>query len=621
MNMPSSTEAAIALPPQQVLAKWLALKVGSGHGGSTEEVEMLGATLVLAEDKLLKEIDFYWTWKTPIKEVFYNFALESDYGAEESVTLWQQIKAHPAAYKKLNKPRPVRDIKRWVEAARSSPTPLSDTGEVHQVSDDDERVPRLIKEYRLLKEVLGKKLQLNTLTKRIELDGESVSTERIKLDLAVDNSIYLKSSREDVHDFVCKLAEENAYSPVVRYLDQCHATHGNDTAILNGFADRYFGQSAPIYEAFIKRTLIAAVARAYQPGCQHDEVLVLQGKQGWYKSSFFRTLSNGWFDDSLGAIGDKDERLKLHQVWFVEWGELESVFRRKDIAATKSFLTCRFDNIRPPYGRNIQEMPRASVIVGSTNQEEFLSDPTGNRRFWIIPVVKPIPVQLLQEERDRIWAAAVSLYKSGERWDLSDGEKLDASAIAEEFQTLDPWDGILTPYLEGRDSVTTRELLEETLKIEPGRQDKASLMRVADILRERGWKRQTGWRNGKTQKIWVAPLTTPDIEVVRDSNGHQEGVLENHLTTPDIEVVRDSNGHQEGVLDGTLPPLPPPEQHLTENGRVKTSSNHPNFYQIGGLGGRGGKEVDREGVSDLTTSLPPQDQGGKEIKNREDVWK
>jgi predicted P-loop ATPase len=187
--------------------------------------------------------------------------------------------------------------------------------------------------------------------------------------------------------------------------------HGSDTSILDGitaadgsielepFAVRYFGQPAPIYNVFAKRTLIAAVARALNPGCQADTALVLQSaQQGFKKTSFFRTLASpDWFDDSLGNASDKDERLKLHRTWFAEWGEIEAIFKRREIGQTKQFMTSVADNLRPPYGREVERMPRHSVICGTTNQDEFLSDPTGSRRFWVVPLRKPIDIQRLEQ--------------------------------------------------------------------------------------------------------------------------------------------------------------------------------------------------------------------------------
>lgn len=468
-------------------------------------------------------------------------------------------------------------------------------------AEEGDKTPRLVKEFYLLKEALGDRLRLNVLTQNIELDGNPVQMDRVKLDLAVHHGVYLKSGREDVHDIVCLLAEENQYSPVVEYLSGCYAKYGNDQTILQDIAQRYFGQSNPIYTTFVIRTLIGAVARAMSPGCKMDTSLILQGGQGFLKSSWFKTLAGSeWFDDSLGAISDKDERLKLHRSWFVEWAELETIFSRKDVSATKAFLSCATDHVRPPYGRSIQSLQRHSVIVGTTNRDEFLSDATGNRRFWVIPVAKKIDIAMLKAERDRIWGAAVALYKAGEQWYLTPGEEMLANEIAQQYQTRDPWLDLIKAHVEGLRSVTTKELLNNVLKIEPGRQDRGQLMRVADCLRELGWQREIGFHQGKRQRVWTLP-DPPDPP----------------QTEVDRKVDHASNSNGVSVTQHRDPPDPPLDQHLPkiQNGKGN-GQNQPTFTQfseIGGSGGSGGSDLDKSVVLADPPTDPPQTGGSLKI--------
>jgi predicted P-loop ATPase len=158
---------------------------------------------------------------------------------------------------------------------------------------------------------------------------------------------------------------------------------------------------------------------------------------------------------------DKDERLKLHRFWFIEWAELEALFRRKDISTVKAFITTAYDNIRPPYGRQTATYHRRSIIVGTTNEDDFLRDPTGNRRFWVIPVQKSIPIDLLEQERDRIWAAAVHAYRAQEQWHLGQEEAAEAVNVASRFEDYDPWESYIEQWLEatGRESYSINEIL------------------------------------------------------------------------------------------------------------------------------------------------------------------
>ena len=285
---------------------------------------------------------------------------------------------------------------------------LKEKLQINRGSSDDEQC-KLARSYHRIKAVWGDRLQFNERTSDAELSGEAIDLDIARVDLAVERNI--QSGIEDFHSVVMALAKQQSYDPVAQYLNTVAKQH-QGTDILNDLAHRYFGTSEPIYETFIRKTLIAAVARVFQPGCNVQHALILQGAQGYFKSTFFKLLcGEQFFDDTMGSANDKDERLKLHRFWFIEWAELEALFRRKDISTVKAFITIAYDNIRPPYGRQTVTYNRRSIIVGTTNGDDFLRDPTGNRRFWVIPVKKPIPIDLLEEERDRIWAAAVHAYR------------------------------------------------------------------------------------------------------------------------------------------------------------------------------------------------------------------
>ena len=260
------------------------------------------------------------------------------------------------------------DILNAVETRRAAPSPV-EPDQTNGSDYGDNHVP-MRKHYHRIKQQVGDRIRFNQLTKGIELDGEALDLDDLQVRLAVEHNIQAPDSH--FQKIVSCIARDNPYSPVVEYLDRVSAQHGTDTAILSDLSTRYFGTDHPLHDTYLRKTLIAAVARAYDPGCRSQYTLILQGRQGTKKSTFFRSLaSNPWFDDSLGKASDKDERLKLHMVWFVEWAELETVFRRKDVSEVKQFLTTEYDLIRPPYGRTVQSMPRPSIIVGTTNETEF----------------------------------------------------------------------------------------------------------------------------------------------------------------------------------------------------------------------------------------------------------
>ncbi|CAD5910541.1 hypothetical protein PCC9214_00002 [Planktothrix tepida] len=237
--------------------------------------------------------------------------------------------------------------------------------------------PALIKAFEKAQDIIGDRIRLNLMNNNIELDGNELDLECLELELALELGLELKVGgrrigSSQLEAIIFKIAKDNAYNPIHDYLETCYQKH-SDTKILDGIAQRYFGVSDEIYQTYFKKFLIAAVARIYDPGCQQENTLILQSNhQGLFKSSFFKVLSGEtYFCDDMGDFKEKDERLKLHQNWIIEWGELERITTKKGAGTIKNFLSTREDQIRPPYARKNLKMKRQSVIVGTANPKNY----------------------------------------------------------------------------------------------------------------------------------------------------------------------------------------------------------------------------------------------------------
>jgi hypothetical protein len=348
-------------------------------------------------------------------------------------------------------------------------------------------------------------------------------------------------------------ARENTYSPVKEYLN---SLAGKEPIKLESLAERYFGTQDPFHAILLKRTLIAAVARAFKPGCKVDTMCILQGAQGDFKSTFWQGLAGeAWFTDNLSEASEKDEKLKLRRYWILEFSEFETVYKRKDVEQLKAFLSSRIDSLRRPYGRSLEDFPRTSIFVGSTNRQEFLNDPTGGRRFWVIPVSQTIPIQTLEEERDRIWAAAVAAYRSGEQWWLTREEDVLLEEANRGWQSSDTWEVVVLNYLQNKSICTVSELFTHAIQIELAKQGKAEQMRLSDILRRNGWARSKKRIEGKSQWSWEKRI----IEVGTLSNPYST-TISNSAFPPDSEVGTEvgtpSNPYDTVTSDVLFPPVP-----------------------------------------------------------------
>ncbi|MEL7354068.1 MAG: VapE domain-containing protein [Cyanobacteria bacterium J06560_5] len=398
----------------------------------------------------------------------------------------------------------------------------NDEGKGDTVSLDD--ACRLAKRYRKIEAKLLGRLRWNQLKGMVELDGKPVELDALRMYLALKHNIDIPG--EDCSQIVIHMAKEQSYSPVAEYLKNIAQAYQEDSDLLDSLALKYLGSDSELHRVYIRKTLISAVARALQPGCKVDTVCILSGLQGVGKSTFWKILAGEEnFDDSVGSVSDKDERLKLHKSWFVEWAELESVFRRKDVSAVKAFITTQVDQLRPPYGRSVMEFSRPSILVGTTNFDNFLADSTGNRRFWVIPIVtEAIPLEELAKERDRIWAAAVHAYLGGEHWGLPPEMRAAAAEDAERFAQTDPWEDPVLNFIENKQFTTVGDILLLALKMDIGQHDKRSEMRVTNLLKTAGWGSDRKVVHGKRRRVWSPPNIT-DIGCpgrAEDSKGQTE---------------------------------------------------------------------------------------------------
>lgn len=251
-------------------------------------------------------------------------------------------------------------------------------------------------------------------------------------------------------DALLAVATERAFHPVIDYLENLEEWDGKER--LETLLIKYLGAEDNAYTREVTRkTLVAAIARVYEPGVKFDSVLILNGKQGMGKSTLFSKLGGKWFSDNLTLedMKDKTAAEKLQGFWIMELGELAGM-RKAEVENVKSFITRTDDKYRASYGVNVESHPRQCIIVGTTNNKGgFLRDVTGNRRFWPVTVDpdKALSSPWDLEDVDKIWAEALYVYKQGEELYLK-GEMLEiASKEQSEAMESDDREGLVREYL------------------------------------------------------------------------------------------------------------------------------------------------------------------------------
>jgi predicted P-loop ATPase len=337
----------------------------------------------------------------------------------------------------------------------------------------------------------------------------------------------------------CLLLEgrDNEVHPVREYLA---SLKWDGQKRLDGWLTKTFGCPRDAYhDAVASKLPIAAVRRVRQPGCKYDQLVVLEGFQGIGKSPAISILfSADWTTDQISDLASKDAAIDLRGKWCVELAEIKQLIK-SDAETVKAFLSRSTDHYRPPYAPHTVDVPRQSVLIGTTNAEEYLSDPTGNRRIWPVKCLSELPegadLDWLRDNRDQLWAEAAHREAAGETIWLDDAMVREVATVEQAARlSEDPWEWKVKRYCDGKMKaykcskqpglttaaeshmavypdglrggfVTVPELLDQSLNVPDAQQTKGMEMRVANILKSLGWKKErVGW--GEQQfRAWHPP--------------------------------------------------------------------------------------------------------------------
>lgn len=252
-----------------------------------------------------------------------------------------------------------------------------------------------------------------------------------------------------INDGLAIIEKKNKYHPIIDYLNSntWDKTSRVDTLMID-----YLGAEDCEYtKSITRKMLVAAVSRVFNPGIKFDYMLVLVGRQGIGKSYIINLLGREWYSDSLNTVYGKEAYEQLQNAWILEMAEL-SATKKADAEAIKHFISKTEDSYRQAYGRRVDTFKRQCVFFGTTNENEFLKDRTGNRRYWplMVGVNKPLKnlfKDLNKNEINQIWAEALYLYKCGEKLILEGEVEREANLKQEQHLESNSKEGMIREFL------------------------------------------------------------------------------------------------------------------------------------------------------------------------------
>lgn len=257
------------------------------------------------------------------------------------------------------------------------------------------------------------------------------------------------TGKPQITDALTVVVRANSFHPVRDYLD---ALEWDGEERLDDLFINLFGATDSEYtRAVTRKAFCAAVSRVYHPGCKFDYVTVIVGEQGIGKSTTLARMGGEWFSDSVTSFTGKEAQEGIQGSWLIELGELAGL-RKAEVDAVKQFVSKKEDRFRVAYGKRVEHFPRRCVFFGTTNEDDFLRDVTGNRRFWVINTKGGTPIIDFKDYLDeatiaQLWAEAKYRVNEGEPLYLNDEIEAEARLIQDKHLEKDERAGIVEEYL------------------------------------------------------------------------------------------------------------------------------------------------------------------------------
>jgi len=392
----------------------------------------------------------------------------------------------------------------------------------------------------LRRNLMNQELEYGPLDAPILVDDITTAYCRISLDLPTT------LPKQTVIDVAHISAWENRIHPVRSYLTHCLASCAPSPLfktiasellglphdpVLNPVFTRGPQEGRLFADVIMERFLVGAIARVMEPGCVHDWMPILVGSQNCGKSTFFQYLtppsptdpgSYPWASTIQQGIRTiKEKPHLLHAGWFVILDETERYFQRSYVEELKNMLSVSVDRSARKY-ENERNFPRAFVLCGATNSDDFFVDPTGNRRFMPIVVKGKIPsaedpktliidLDRVKQERDAIWAAAYQAYMDNPVHTFSSDELKQMKEYQENFCTDNPFEGRVRAALSMRHSGVYNGIsyvalsdLYDWLEI-PVDRHKSVQLPISDSLKHMGYSLKRVRIGGALRRIWLRP--------------------------------------------------------------------------------------------------------------------
>ena len=258
------------------------------------------------------------------------------------------------------------------------------------------------------------------------------------------------------------------------------------------------------------------------PGTKYDYMVIFEGAQGAKKSTLASVLGWEYSADTGLVLGEKDSYQNLQGIWVYEWGELDAL-NKSEVTRVKQFVSSQKDRFRASFDRRPKDYPRQVVFIGTTNEDHYLTDSTGNRRFWPVAVTREIDIEWVAANIEQMFAEALVYVDAGERFYPTAKEQRELFNPQQDARTVE----------NAIEADITRFLYDERQHVPLGQENGSLLEEIGltDLLKRIGYPvdkqtatvmkqagstmRRLGWHTARSDKpgrtrVYVRPADLPD---------------------------------------------------------------------------------------------------------------
>lgn len=312
-------------------------------------------------------------------------------------------------------------------------------------------------------DLMGIEMSYDLFSERMLMNGKLVTDDMIDHTwMQIDEQFQFRPTYEFFYRFIRMLTHTKEFHPVRDYLSSL--TWDKVPRIDTWLVEAGHADDTPYVRAVSAIFLIAAVRRMREPGCKYDEMIILESAQGRLKSTAARTLcpSPDWFLDDLNLNVSSQKLIEATLgKWIVEASDLAGK-RKTELEQLKAMLSRQVDGpVRMAYARVPVERKRQFVLIGTTNSDSYLNDPTGGRRFWPVRIYDTFDIEWIAQHRDQLWAEAAYREAKGESIRLHSRYWPEATIQQELRREIDPWEIDIRTLLIDRWEAIPTSTLEE----------------------------------------------------------------------------------------------------------------------------------------------------------------